>query len=140
MEVCGAAATALPGDAAGAEERYFSISDLIILFPGPEPLICFRGMPCSRARRRAMGDAKIGPPRSWVEEEGAEGSSFLVGSEDCLGCFWSSLGSGSGSSGSFWGGSCSVVLGADLAPPASSIVKSLKASTEDSSSTITAMG
>src|SRR5438045_3961169 len=113
---------AAPGDEAGAEERYFSISDLIILLPGPEPLTCFRGMPCSRARRRAMGDAKIGPPKSWVEEVGLKGSSFLVGSEDCLGCFGSSLGSGFGSSSSFWGASCSAGLGADFAPPASSIV------------------
>ena len=130
-----------PGaDVAGAEETavavdwYFSMSDLIIRPPGPVPLSCFRGTPRSRARRRAMGEARMGPPKSGV---GVEESSF-AGFGGGVGSFFSSFG---GSFSSFGGGSCSSEgLAAAFLPPASSMVKSLKASTEDSSSTITAIG
>ena len=131
-----------PGaDVAGAEDTavvdwYFSMSDLIIRPPGPVPLICFSGTPRSRARRRAMGEARMGPPKSGV---GVEESS-LAGFGGGVGSFFSSFG-GLSCFSSFCAGSCSSEgLGAAFLPPASSMVKSLKASTEDSSSTITAIG
>ena len=85
-----------------------------------------------------MGEAWIGPPKSGVEVDDEEESWVLEGSGwdsflgSCFGCsgFSCSLGLGSSSAG----------LVAGFEPPASSTVKSLKASTEDSSSTITAMG
>ena len=137
-----APAAPVAGAAAVEEEEgegwYFSMSDLMIRPPGPVPLICFRGTPRSRARRRAMGEAAMGPPKSRVGESSLGVEGFFSG---CFCCFCSSLGGSS-----FGGGagsdspSSAEGLGADFLPPASSIVKSLNASTEDSSSTITAIG
>ena len=123
---------------------YFSMSDLMIRPPGPVPLSCFRGIPRSRAIRLAIGEARIGPPKSGVVELEVVvvvvDSSFLGGSG--LDSFWGSCCCSGFVSCCFLGWeSCSVGCLEDdgFEPPASSIVKSLKASTE-SSSTITAMG